>query len=55
MAVMGLMKVNHEGHDFTPRQLARTPTSALVMGQLFMRPRRQKALAEIIDITKQGF
>jgi hypothetical protein len=55
VTVMGLMEVNHDRHDLTERQMTRTPTPTLAIGQLLMLPMGQEALAEIIDITKQGF
>jgi hypothetical protein len=51
--IMGLMEVNQNGHDFTPRELPSPVTLDLACLEQGLIPGRSKGLPKIIDMTKQ--
>ena len=53
VAVVGLMKINHQGHDFTGTHNTLAPTSTFAATQLLALPLGRKPLAKIIHLTKQ--
>jgi hypothetical protein len=52
IAILRLMKMEQNGHDFALAQVGRA-TMARTSGKLLLLPARSKSLPEIIDSTEQ--